>query len=1454
MARDDQRSVGRAPACQLRRTAAILAVLACAALAAGPRAEASGTVRASLGRVPLHFEPNVGQSSSAVRFLARAQGYTAFVTDGAIVLDLQAREGQAEGHGTVRLVLEGAFEGRFVPVEPLPGRSHYFTGKDPALWRKDVPHFGGVRYEGVYPGIDLVLRPNGRRLRYDFEVAPGADPGRIRIRAEGAEATSTQDGNLVHVTASGARLVHRDLVATSAGETPAVSFRLDEEGRFGFRVERWSGREKLVIDPTLVFATLVGGDGFDAAHAIAVNSSPLGDTYVVGETGSADFPRAGSPYDSSHGGQTDAFVARLEEDFGLVSMTFLGGTGNEAASGVALDGSGAVYVTGQTNSALFPATAGAFDATHNGSDDVFVAKLSAGLDALVYSTFLGGSGREWGADVDVDSGGSAVVTGGTTSTGFPTAGSPHDTTHNGSTDAFVTRLNAAGSALVWSTFLGGASGDEGTAVDVEPISGLAYVGGSTASSGFPATAGALDTSFNGVEDGFVAKLTATGTLSYATFVGGAGRDRLLDVRATASGQAYAAGSTQSADFPATAGAHDTALGGGADAFVARLSASGSSLLFATYLGGAGADGGEGLAVDAAGLVHVTGTAGDGTFPVTPGAADTTFGGGTDAFVAAVAADGSALSYSTYLGGDGDDAGHDLALDESGRPRVAGATASSSFTPASMTLGNPNGYSVDGFVSWLAAGGGSLAAVVFVGGTGDDEGWAVASDTSGNVYLTGAARSAFFPSTAGSWDTSLGGRLDAFVTKLGPSGSLLYSTFLGGSSFDAGQAVAVDAAGNAYVGGYSWSAEFPTTSGAYDTTLDTLQDGFVAKLGPTGSTLVYSTFLGGTTNRSVHGLAVDAGGGALVAGSVVEATGSSTDVLVARLAPAGSFLSYSTLLGGGSKDAGLAIAVGGDGSAYVTGETQSSDFTPITPGAFDATHNGGVDAFVTKLNASGVAVYSTFLGGGSTDVGRGIAVDGSGRAFVAGETSSADFPTTAGALDTTLGGSQDAFVARLSAGGGSLEFSTFLGGETADGARGVAVDGSGAAYTTGSAGAGFPVTPDAFDTTHNGETDAFLAKLAPGGGALAYGTYLGGSELDYGRAIALDASGHAVATGLTSSSDFPGTAGTHDPSWDGGFDAFVARLSLWACTSFTIAPASAAPASAAGSTPVDVVGAPAGCVGQAWSASANAPWLAVTPEGGSGSIPVTVSWQANTGPARTGTVTIAGSTFTVDQAAPLCTSFSITPTAVSPTASAGSTPVDVVGSPAGCAGGSWTATPNDTWLSTNLTGGTGPGSITVSWQANPGSSRTGTVTIATRTFTVSQGASGGASVRFFTLTPCRVVDTRNAPGTLSGPSLAAGETRSWPVVSGSCGVPAGAQALAVNVTAVAPPAPGYLTLWPSGTAMPLASTLNYKAGAVRANNALVKVSGDGQVSVSAFNGSPGPVDVVLDVSGYFAPSP
>jgi len=686
---------------------ATAAVLAPTSPRAGRAAseQARPQVVAAYAKLPLHFEANQGQTNEQVRFLARGSGYGLFLTPTESVLVLRKTEGSP---AVLRMKLLGANPRPVVAGrEKLPGRSNYFIGNDSKKWRTNVPHYARVEYQEVYPGVDLAYYGNQGQFEYDFVVKPGADPRRIRIAIEGADAVRVDgDGNLVLSLQDG-EIVERAPVVYQivGGATKTIDGRFVLSGarEVAFEVGAYDRDRPLVLDPLLVYSTYLGGSDEEQGQGIAVDS--VGNAYVAGFTFSTNFPTA-NPLQAANGGGYDAFVSKVNASgSALVYSTYFGGSGFDQGQGIAVDASGNAYVTGITQSTNFP-TANPLQATIGGFQDAFVARLNTAGSALVYSTYLGGSDFDSGYSVAVDASGNAYVTGITQSTDFPTASPLQAVIGGGNNDAFVAELNAAGSALVYSTYLGG-SGDELAQDIAVDASANAYLTGFTFSTNFP-TANPVQPANGGSSDAFVARVDADGSaLAYSTYLGGSGSDQGTGIAVDTSGNAYVTGFTASTNFPTANPLQAANNGGLSDGFVAKVNAAGSSLVYSTYLGGSGPDfsgedRGHGIAVDASGNAYVTGVTGSANFP-TANPLQATKGGSNDAFVAKVNATGSLLVYSTYLGGLGGEFGYGIAVDQSGAAAyIAGFTTSTDF-PTANPVQAANGGGYDAFVAKIGPG-------------------------------------------------------------------------------------------------------------------------------------------------------------------------------------------------------------------------------------------------------------------------------------------------------------------------------------------------------------------------------------------------------------------------------------------------------------------------------------------------------------------------------------------------------------------------------------------------------------------------------------------------------------------------------------------------------------------------------------------------------------------------------
>lgn len=643
----------------------------------------------ALASAPMTFEANRGQADADVKFVGRGDGFGVLLKSNEVVLAVRngkpgsgvkkssAVDSYSDGSLSPRRVsmkLEGANSSPFVSgVERQVTQANYFLGNDPAKWIKGIETYSGVLYSEVYRGVDLVFHSNAQKLEYDFTVARDGDPNQIKLRFDGADdLRMTPDGALILTTPAG-ELRHERPIAYQQkdGELVHVSagFKQLSDGAIGFQVGDYDRASPLVIDPVLVYSTYMGGVASDFGRAIKLDSA--GTTYLVGDSFSSDFLFRASPTNS------DVFVGQLSADGLLLTYSFFGGEKNDLATGLAVDGSGNIYMSGTTESPDFPRinTVGVVLA---GPSDAFVVKLTANFQQFFYSSLIGGSGSETGVSVAIDGAGSAYISGKTSSQDFPLVGAIQTSYGGGDSDAFVSKLALDGKTLVYSTYLGGSltedsSGTSGISVDTD---GSAYVTGDTQSANFPLE-NALQPAKNGNasnSDGFVSVINPSGSdLLYSTYLGGINDDFGLAIATDESKNAYVAGSTKSPSFPGSTATRTSTTT--SDAFVAKLNSTGSAISYLTFVGGAAGDeAANAIAVDAAGKEAViAGRAGDGVTMVK--SIQSFFkGGSTDALIAKLGTSG-AVEFSTYLGGSGDEEALGVALGADGIILITGFTDS-----------------------------------------------------------------------------------------------------------------------------------------------------------------------------------------------------------------------------------------------------------------------------------------------------------------------------------------------------------------------------------------------------------------------------------------------------------------------------------------------------------------------------------------------------------------------------------------------------------------------------------------------------------------------------------------------------------------------------------------------------------------------------------------------------------
>lgn len=1048
-------------------------------MASQRRVEARRPAEARLGQaygnLPMSFEANSGQLDSRVKFFARGEGYALFLTQAEAVLTLQIAGSALRNAGSrkainsypgpqsaimnsracaLRMKFAGAKSApRLAGEGELEGKSNYFIGRDPRKWRTGVATYKSVRYYDLYPGIDLLYYGNQRQLEYDFIVAPGADPKAARVSFEGADRLEIDaKGELViHTEAGEVRQPKPFAYQQSDGVKAEVACRYRLEGRreVAFDLGRYDSGSELVIDPVLSYDAYLGGSLFDTVAGIAVDAA--GSVYVAGTATSADFPVTPGAIQSTlrcaRENCTNVFVAKLNAaGTALDYSTYLGGNWFDQGLGITVDSSGSAYVTGSTGSSDFPITPGAYQTVFKSFGDVFVAKLNHSGTALVYSTYLGGNNGERGQAIAIDSSGNACVAGDTFSRDFPTTANALQPVYipsscirgDGISDCskgFVTKLNADGTDVVFSTYLSGSSEDRCRGVAVDDADNI-YVTGYTASADFPTTPGAFLVKANifssFVDDGFVTKLDPAGSaFVYSTFIGGSGRDSAHAIAVDSSGNAYVTGSTSSTDFPVTPGSAQTA-NGSATAF---KSTDGAGMWSASNLGIRSDSSVNKLVID----------------PVNPATlyAGTIMGffkstdAGSHWIVATLVDFGVASLVNISVSAIAIDPKNTSTLYVAGR--------------AGFFPGNHLHKSTDGGNTWTRTSLTQRRSFTAINSI------AIDPENTSTIYVAtgqgfgGDVDSAMFKSTDGglTWDAASKGLPSHFIrvdaVAINPvNTSTLYAT--------------VDQVYKSTNGGKKWKA---TGSGP--------GSGPVLVIDPLNPSTIYAG--GATLYKSTNG-----GKKWRVANTGIPA-GSHITALV--IDPTNSSILYAGTISSGifkSADGGKNWRRANNGltSTFVV----SLAIDPKSPATvYAGTSLSGDDAFVTKLDPAGSAlVHSTYLGGNIHDQGNAIAIDAAGNAYVTGHTTSNNFPTVNGFQGIRGGGSggtAGGFVAKLIASGSAFAFSTYLGGGAFNSGKGIAVDSFGSIYATGDTVLGelFPVgTPNQVRFGRKGDSDVYIVKI------------------------------------------------------------------------------------------------------------------------------------------------------------------------------------------------------------------------------------------------------------------------------------------------------------------------------------------------------------------------------------------
>jgi photosystem II stability/assembly factor-like uncharacterized protein len=984
-------------------------VFACAASAATP-----SPTRAV---IPLHFEANRGQTDPRAQFIARAGEHVVYLGRGEAFIALE--EG-SNATRTVRLSFPGANPAAAgTGVEKFAGRVNYLMGNDPAGWHTGIPAYGRVEYPQVYPGVDLVFHGRQQHLEYDFIVAPGADAGVITIQFEGADRIQldAQGDLLIHAGAQQFRQHAPKAFQKTRGFPVAVPVRyaFKDARTVTFTLGAYDHARELIIDPMISYSTYIGGRGRDRAWTVAVDGS--GSAYVAGDTRSIfrELPLSGTQTNrgSANG---DGFVAKLNAGgSGFDYLTYIGGKDIDGIVAIALDGGNNAYLAGYTTSPNFPITPGAFQRKIRSSDsggftvyraDAFVSKLNEAGDSLLYSTFYGGKKTESALGVAVDADGNALICGFTDSKDLPTNNAAQPKLKGGK-DAFVAKFSPDGTALLYGTYLGGVSGESanGIAVDAQ---GNAAVVGFTQTPSFPAknafpTTNAFQPLFGGGgRDAFLTKYSPAGSVIFSTCFGGAGFDQGYSVHYDSAGDLYLSGSKASKDFPTSAGINQggvfTSTDGGSN-WTLRSTGLAQNRVQAI------------AALDAQPLQAFAGTL-RGLFATVDGGV-------------------------TWVSRNSDLESQDvtaIALDPTDANVIYLGTASTvqkstngglnwTTNDAGLTAGNIRALALQpGLSSTLYAG--SRGGGVYVS-SNSAASWTRISSGLGSLSVNALAVDPATPSI-------LYAATDGGVYKSTNSGTKWFSRNNGLAPSKRAQALLLDAAAPSTLyagtvkglfksidGADTWSLigagviASNITALALDSSTSNLYIGTtngVFLSADAGST--FTTNGAGLNTPAVASLAAPAG---LVYAGLrgTNAFGGTNDAFLTKFSADGSNILYSVVLGGSKGDEGFSAAVAADGSVVLAGATASKNFPVIDPpSAGQSTNAGRSDAWVAKIDPTGSALeFSFYLGGKQNDFGEAVAVDADGGVYLAGFTSSSDFPAL-GAIQGSRAGGADAFITKL----------------------------------------------------------------------------------------------------------------------------------------------------------------------------------------------------------------------------------------------------------------------------------------------------------------------------------------------------------------------------------------------------------------------------------------------------------
>ncbi|MBL8231025.1 MAG: SBBP repeat-containing protein [Bryobacterales bacterium] len=1238
----------------------------------------------SFARIPLSFEANHGQAGPNVRFLSQGKGYRLQLGEGEARLSVK-RPGM-DSSAVVTMRLPGSLPGAALRAEDKqPGVSNYFLGRDPRNWRTGVPHYGKVRYQNVYRGIDLVYYGNQRQLEFDFVVAPGADPNAIRMQFEGQRKLRIdRDGNLI-LNVGPSEMVQKKPVIYQEhdGERRPIEGRyvLASKNEVRFQVGAYDHRNTLVIDPVLTYSTFFGGSSQDDGRDLAIDAQR--NVYLTGSTESENLVTR-NPAQATKRSGSDAYITKIDPTGTTVLYsTYIGGGGvvsDDRGVAIAVDPQGQIHIAGYTASSEFPVSPNAFQRTFGGSI-------------------------------------------------FP--------------DGFVVKLNAAGSQIIYSSYLGGADVDRVMGIALDNL-GNAFVTGYTKSANFPVR-NAIQETNRGLEDAFLAKINPLGTeLVYSTYIGGTQRDLAYDIAVDGNNQPHIVGETTSPDFPVN-GALQAAKKPEADAFVLRMNTAGTAIAYSSYLGGSGRDQAFAIALDGVGNMYLTGTTSSTDFPVSSAYQAQRKGAFDDAFVTKLTSGGS-IAYSTYYGGSLVDEGLDIAVDTQGRAYVVGGAWSEDLPLRDPLQAIYGGNFKDAFVAVFGNTGATLEFATYMGGTENDNrdnvieflGFGgIAVDSARNIYVVGTTASSNFPITSGTVQPIFGGNSvlgsgDAFVAKIG-SGAVEPPGGGGGggggggtggnqttiSTFPANLRFYVD--GLAYTGGqtFSWPAG-ETHQVSVEAQQGNSQSRYSFANWSDGAPASRTITAGSTPSLYVanftaqHYVTMIAGPG----GAVTPQSGWFTQ---------GAQIGISALPNTGFAFAGWT----GTGTGSYSGMANPLLLTvggPITETAiFNSTTGAQIGAYFVPMSPCRLVDTRSGQGTGGA-FGPPTMPAATSRTFPVA-TSNCNIPTFARAYAVNI-----TVVPQ-----GPLSYLTIW--PTGQPRPLVSTLNS----FDGRIVANSAIVP----AGANGSIDVFVTNLTD---------------------VVIDLAGYFTQVD-------PNAFGLYTTAPCRAVDT---RIGQGTTGQF-------GPPAITGGTSRDFTLPTSRCALPA-DAKAYAVNATVVPQGPLGYLTL---WPAG-------------------QARPLASTLN---------ASDGQITANSTIVPAGNAGGISAYVTNTTDLLVDVNG--------------------------------YFGTRSANSLAFYPIAPCRLLDTRPGEGTtgeFGPPSIAGNSTRTIIVPSGRCNIPFSARAFSVNVTVVPQGSLPYLTIWPASQAQPTVSLLNSFAGKILANAAIIPAGPNGSLSIFAA----ATTDVIIDINGYFAP--